>query len=130
MSISLLDGGTTATTGGTSQAFTRTATAVKNGYEYADGSEAAFLSRQKVILKARMPSLQSTGEWSKQKIHASFVFPFDLASGDVSFSVARVEIECHPEATSAHLAELREMVGQLAIQSGLDDLYTAGTFPA
>lgn len=130
MSISLLDGGTTSTAGGAAQSFSRTATAVTNGYEYADVSEADFLARQKVILKARMPALQSTGEWSKQKLHASFVFPFDLADGTVSFSVARVEIEYHPEATAAHVAELREMVGQLAVGSGLDDLYQAGTFPA
>jgi hypothetical protein len=130
MSISLSDGGTTATTGGSAQSFSRTATAVTNGYEYADVSEADFLARQKVILKARMPSLQSTGEWSKQKLHASFVFPFTLADGSVSFSVARVEVEYHPEATAAHVAELREMVGQLAIMAGLDDLYQAGTFPS
>jgi hypothetical protein len=130
MSISLLDGGTTSTAGGAAQAFTRTAVPVTNGYEYADVSEADFYARQKVILKARMPQLQSDGSWSKQKIKASFVFPFTLADGSVSYSSISVESLVHPEATAAHLAELREMAAQLAVNSGTDDLFTAGTFPA
>lgn len=130
MSISLLDGGTTSTAGGSAQDFDRSALAVTNGYEYADVSETDFFARQKVIATSRMPSLQTDGSWSKQKTSVRFVMPITLADDSIAYNVARVEIECHPESSAANLAELREMAAQLAIQAGLDDLYTAGTFPA
>lgn len=130
MSISLLDGGTTSTAGGAAQAFDRTSTPVTSGMEYADVAETDFFARQKVIVTSRMPSLQADGSWSKQKSSVRFVAPITLADGTIAYNVARVEIECHPESTVANLTELREFAGQMAIQAGLDDLYTAGTFPA
>jgi hypothetical protein len=130
MSISLLDGGTSSTTGGSAQEFDRTSTPVNNGYEYADVDEADFFARQKVILSSRMPSLQADGSWSKQKTSCRFVLPITLADGTISYNVARVEIEAHPESSSANLTELREYAAQLALDAELDDLYVAGTLPA
>jgi hypothetical protein len=130
MSISLLDGGTSSTTGGASQSFTRTATPVTNGYEYADVSEADHLARQKVVLTARNPSLQSDGSWSKHKAKGQFVLPITLADGSVSYNLVRAEIEYHPEASSANVDELREMGAQMLISADFDDLFVAGTFPA
>jgi hypothetical protein len=130
MSISLLDGGTSSTAGGSAQAFDRTSTPVNNGYEYADVAEADFFARQKVILASRMPSLQSDGTWSKQKTSCRFVSPITLADGTISYNVTRVETELHPESTAAMLTEHREFAAQLALDSELDDLYVAGTLPA
>lgn len=130
MSITILDGGTTSTAGGANQDFDRTSTPVTNGLEYADVSEADYFARQKVITTSRMPSLQGDGSYSKQKTSVRFVMPITLADGTIAYNVARVEVEAHPESTVANLAELREFAAQLAIQAGLDDLYTAGTFPA
>jgi hypothetical protein len=130
MSISLLDGGTTTTAGGAAQSFDRTNLPVNNGYEYADVSEADFFARQKVIATARQPQLQSDGTWSKQKISLRWVMPLTRADGSLVYNVARVEVEFDPEASSANLAELREMAAQMAIASSFDDLYTAGTLPA
>jgi hypothetical protein len=130
MSLTLLDGGTTSTAGGAAQAFSRSSTPVTNGYEYADVAEADYFARQKLVVTSRMPSLQSDGSYSKQKSSARFILPITLADGSIAYNVARVEIECHPEATAANLAELREYAGQLAMDSELDTLYTAGTFPA
>lgn len=130
MSVTLLDGGTTSTAGGTGQDFDRSSTPVTNGYEYADVSETDFFARQKVLLTSRMPSLQADGSWSKQKVSCRFVLPITLADGTISYNVARVEVEVHPEATAANLAELREMGAQMLIQAGLNDLFVAGTFPA
>lgn len=130
MSVSLLDGGTTSTAGGAAQTFERSSTSVNSGYEYTDVAETDFFARQKVILTSRMPTLQSDGSWSKQKISARHVSPITLADGTIAFNVARVEVEVHPESTAAQLTELREFAAQMAIQAGLDDLYTAGTFPA
>jgi hypothetical protein len=130
MAISLLDGGTTTTAGGAAQSFERSSTPVTNGYEYSDVSEADFFARQKVIATSRMPQLQTDGTYSKQKSSLRFVYPLTLADGSIAYNVARVEIECHPESTVANLTELRELAAQMAIQAGVDDLYTAGTFPA
>jgi hypothetical protein len=130
MSISLLDGGTTSTTGGASQSFDRTSTPVNNGYEYADVSETDHLARQKVILTARNPAVQPDGSWSKHKAKGQFVLPITLADGSVSYCVARAEIEYHPEASSANVDELREMGAQLFITAAYDSLYEAGTLSA
>lgn len=130
MSITLLDGGTTSTAGGSSQSFDRTSLPVNNGYEFADITETDFFVRQKVIATSRMPSLQTDGSYSKQKTSLRFVQPIALADGTYAYNVARVEIEAHPESSVANLTELREFAGQIAIQAGLDDLYSAGTFPA
>lgn len=130
MSITLLDGGTSSTAGGANQEFDRSSTPVNNGYEYTDVAEADFFARQKVILVSRMPQVQSDGSWSKQKTSCRFVSPITLADGTISYNVTRVEIELHPESTAANLTEHREYAAQLALDSELDDLYVAGTFPA
>jgi hypothetical protein len=130
MSISLLDGGTTSTTGGSAQTFDRTNLAVNNGYEYADVDETDFFARQKIIVVTRAPQLQSDGSWSKQKASLRFVMPITLADGSISYNVGRVEVEYHPEASAANLAEIREFCAQMAIGSALDDIYVAGTLPA
>lgn len=129
MSISLLDGGTTSTTGGSAQSFSRTSTPVTNGYEYADVSEADHLVRQKVICTARNPALQADGSYTKHKTKVQFVMPITLADGSISNCVTRAEIEYHPEATSAQVAELREMGAQAFIDSDFDNLVQAGTLP-
>lgn len=129
MTIALKDGGTTATTGGTDQTFDRSPATVNNGYEYADVSEADFFARQKVVLTARQPQLQSDGTWSKQKVSCRFVMPVTRADGSIAYNVARHEVEYDPETSSAQLAELREFSAQMAIGAAFDDLHVAGTLP-
>lgn len=130
MSITLLDGATTSTTGGTTQTFSRTNTPVNNGYEYSDVSEADFFKREKVLLSARQPTLQSNGTWSKQKSYARYVKPLTKADGTVVYNGIRVEIDYDPETPAADLAELREKGAQMAKASQFNDLYVAGTLPA
>lgn len=130
MSISLLDGGTTTTAGGAAQTFDRTSTPVNNGYEYADVSETDHLARQKVIISARNPALQSDGTWSKHKAKGQYVLPITLASGEISYNVVRVEVEYHPEASTTNVDELCEMGAQMLIGTALSDTITAGTLPA
>lgn len=130
MSIVLKAGGTTTTAGGTDQTFNRSNATVVNGNEYVDVAEADFFLREKVIISVRPPALQADGSWSKMKISARFVKPITLANGDVSFQIARHEVEVHPEASAAVLAEMREMGGQLAVSAAMNAVYTAGTLPA
>lgn len=129
MSITLKDGGTTATTGGTDQTFDRTNASVNNGYEYADSSEADFFAREKVILTSRMPQLQSDGLYSKKKASARFIQPVTRSDGSTGYNVSRYESEYYPESSVAQIAELREMGGQMAVGAGFDDLHKAGTLP-
>jgi hypothetical protein len=129
MSITLKDGGTTATTGGTDQTFDRTPAKVNNGYEYSDVSEADFFARQKVIITARQPQLQSDGTWSKHKAKIQYVMPITRADGTIAYNVSRHEIEYDPESSSAQIAELREMGAQSSVGSQFDDVYVAGTLP-
>lgn len=129
MSISLLDGGVTATTGGTPQGFKRTNNPVNNGYEYADVAEPNFFARQKVVLTARNPALQSDGTYSKMKITKRWVMPITKADGSISYNVARSEMEYDPESTATQIAELCEMGAQLHKSASFNDLNTAGTLP-
>lgn len=130
MSITLLDGGTSSTAGGANQEFDRTSTPVNNGYEYADVAEADFFARNKIILVSRMPALQVDGSYSKQKTSCRFISPITLADGSISYNVTRVETELHPESSAADLTKHREYGAQMVLDSELDDLYVAGTFPA
>jgi hypothetical protein len=130
MSINLLDGGTTSTAGGAAQTFDRTSKPVTNGYEYTDVSETDFYARQSVVIKVKQPTLQSDGTYSKMRVTIQFVLPLTLADGSLSYGVGRAEIEYHPEASAANVAELREMAAQCCIAAGFDSVYDAGTLPS
>lgn len=130
MSITLTDGGTTTTAGGAAQTFDRSNTKVNNGYEYVDTSEADFFARQKMVIVARQPTLQSDGTYSKAKASERFIMPITRADGTIAYNVARHEIEYDPESTAAQVAELREMSAQMAVGSQFDDIHVAGTLPA
>lgn len=129
MSITLLEGGTTTTAGGTGKAYSRTSNPVNSGYEYADVAENDFFARQKLLITSRLPQRQTDGTYSKHKTSVKVVIPFILASGELSMNTAEVKIECHPEAAATILAKLREYPTHLAKDSELDATYTAGTFP-
>lgn len=129
MSVTLLDGGTTSTAGGSNQVFDATPTKVNDGREYADVAETDFYSRQKVVVTVKGPSQQADGEYSKHRVTAKFVMPITLASGSISYMTGEFAISYHPEATSAQVAELQEMAAQLPHNADLADTITAGTLP-
>lgn len=130
MSITLLDGGTSSTTGGSNQEFDRTSETVNNGYAYADVAEADFFARDKIILASRMPAVQADGLYSKQKTSVKYVSPVTRTDGSIGYNVTRVETELYPESSAAQLTKHREYAAQAALDSELDDLFVAGTFPA
>lgn len=130
MSVTLKDGGTTATTGGTDQEFDQTPLEVVKGRNYADVDEADFLARQQVVITAREPKLQADGNFSKMRLRVQFVSPIVRNDGSVAYNIGRAEVEYDVESSAADVAELREMAAQCAISSVFDDVYTAGTLPA
>lgn len=129
--FSLLDGGTTATTGGTAQNFGSIGKFVTNGNAYADEAVVDITAREEVILTSRAAALQPNGSWSKQRCKATVVIPY-LSSDTQYFAVARVEVEVNPE----HLANdstlidtLREKGAQLLVDSELDTFWDTGARP-
>jgi hypothetical protein len=130
MSITIIDGGTTTTTGGTERAFSRTSKPVNGGYEYSDVAETNFFARRSLVLTSKMPQRQSDGTYSRQVTTSKMVIPFTRADGSVVNNVVEVKIAVDPEAAPTLLAPLREGGAQLAKDAELDATYQAGTFPA
>lgn len=130
MSITLKNGGVTATTGGTDQTFVRTNTPVTNGYEYADVSEPNFFLRQRIVVTTRMPQLQSDGTYSKAKASMRWIYPKLRADGSYANNVARVEVEYDPETNATELTELREFAAQFSKMTWATDVIQAGTLPS
>lgn len=130
MSITLLEGGTTSTAGGTGRAFARTSQPVNGGYEYADVAETDFFARRKVLITSKMPTKMADGTYSRQRTTSKVVIPGTLASGEIVMNQAEVKIDVHPELAPTLLAVLREYCVHLAKDSELDATYVAGTFPA
>lgn len=130
MNVTLLDGGTTATTGGTSQLFSESGETVANGRVLVDAAEADYFSREKIICTSRLPARQSDGSYSKQKTKVQYVVPEIAADGEILYHLVRNEIEVHPKSAdaAAMLAKLREMGAQLYKDSELNALYTTGSF--
>lgn len=130
MSITVTEGGTTTTAGGTGRAFSRTSKPVNNGYEYSDVAETDFFARRSLIITSKMPQKQSDGTWSRQKTSVKGVIPFTKANGDVVNNLIEVKTDVDPEAAPTLLAVLREYGAQLSKDAELDATYNAGTFPA
>lgn len=129
MSITLLEGGTTSTAGGTGRVYSRTSQPVNGGYEYADVAETNFFARRKILVTSKMPVKLSDGTYSRQKTVAKIVIPGAIASGEIVNNQAEVKIDIHPELAPTLLAVLREYCVQLAKDAELDATYVAGTFP-
>lgn len=126
MSVTLKKSGTVAVSGGTDQVLTKTAQVVTGGTQLADFSQADFRIREQVILRAKMPSLQSDGSYSKGKMSAQIVVPIILASGKTVNNVGRIEMELHPEFSGSNSIELRNRVAQLAINAALANFWLGG----
>jgi hypothetical protein len=130
--ITLLDGGTTATTGGSNQVFAPVGKNVVNGTAYGDSAVSDIMAREEVVLSSRAAAVTQTGAWSKQKSKATLVVPhYDTDTG-MHYSLIRIEMEVSPvhlAAESTLIDTLREKGAQLIIDSELDDFWNAGARP-
>lgn len=129
MSITLLNGGTTTTSGGTAQVFEVSGETITDGRVLVDVGEADFFARNKLNITSRSPSQQSDGTWSKSKRTVVLVIPFTRADGSTVYNTTRVEVSFDPETTSAELADLRERGAQLLKDSEFDTFYSVGQLP-
>ncbi len=126
MSISLLDGGVSSTTGGTTQTFSEIGKNVTNGIALSDTGEPDYFARAELQCSIRMPSLQSDGEYSKNKRTVKYVKPLTLASGKIVYNTISFIVDFHPESTAAQLADLREKGAQIGIDSEFDEFFANG----
>jgi hypothetical protein len=118
-------GGTT--TGGTAMALSSDGQEVKNGIHVADMAETNFLVRTNATLKTRNPQKQSDGSYSKAKRYATIVVPKQIASGEISFNLVRIEVEAHPESTDAELTNLHMLGAQIFTDSDLTAFLKTGS---
>jgi len=130
--ITLLTGGTTATTGGTNQTFAPVGKNVVNGTAYGDSSVTDIMAREEVVLVSRAAAVTQSGAWSKQKSKCTLVIPHYDADTGMHYSLVRVEMEVSPvhlAAVSTLIGTLREKGAQLIIDSELDYFWNSGARP-
>jgi len=126
--FTLLDGGTTATTGGTNQVFEPNGKTVANGRSFGDIAVSDITTREEVTVKSR-PAAYSNGSWSKQKVSVTFTTPYMDSEGVQHFSLVRIEMEVSPVQlanTSTLIDDLREKGAQLLVDSELDGTWNTG----
>lgn len=128
MSKTLLDGGSTTTSGGTNQVFEESGEKLANGVVLVDSGEANYFSRSKINMTSRVPSVQSNGLYSNAKRSATYVMPMTLADGVTTvYNSVRIEVSIHPESAASDLAELREKGAQILVDAEFDNFYTYGS---
>jgi len=116
-----------AATGGTSTTFSNDGVSIPNGIHVADLAEADFRIRTHITLKTRNPALQSDGSYSKGKRNITVTVPILLDDGSVSYQVARIELEMHPELTAAEVSNLQLLAAQTLCDSDTANFIAYGS---
>lgn len=95
-----------AATGGTSTTFTPDGNNPAKGVHLIDAADTNALTRKEILVYNRASSLQPDQSFSKaiRKVH--FKVPKVLASGKLSYSWVRAEVEYHPEVTDAEITSM------------------------
>lgn len=131
-SLTLLEGGTTATTGGTNQVFNPIGKTVTNGKAFGDVAVSDLTTREEVMIKSRSAAYNSaTGFWSKQKVSSTYLIPYMDADGNQFFSLIRVEMEVAPEHlsdVSTLIDDLREKGAQMIVDAEMDGTWNTGAY--
>lgn len=126
----ILVGGTVATTGGTSTAFTPNGVDVKGGVQLIDAANANAVTRAMITVRnVRAANLDpATGKYkTKWKRFANIIRPLVLSSGAVTFPVVRIEVEAHPESTQAQVDQLCSEAAQLLTDSDFQAFWRTGS---
>jgi len=128
-SMSIVENATAqaAPTGGAAITLTECGVDVKNGVYVADASNTDFITRINATFRNRQPSLQSDGTYTKAKRSSQIVVPKVLADGSTVFNLARIELEMHPEMTSAEVLNLKFLASQLLTDPDVVDFIASGS---
>lgn len=116
-------------TGGTATTFEVDGTPVATGVRVSDTVETDLRLKKHFTFKRNAAKLQSNGTFSKEKRSVVLTIPAELADGSISYQVARVEFEYHPEfsAVAADLLNLRLLAAQAITDAELDNFYQHGS---
>lgn len=115
-------------TGGSAIAFTPDGQNVANGIHLSVAADTDFRTRRGITAKVKQPTFdQITGEYSKWKYSLSYVRPKILSSGKTVFNLVRVEVEAHPESTTAEVLDLNMIGAQLAGDTDFASFWASGS---
>lgn len=114
-------------TGGTDQSFTETGSNVQNGINVADATVADFRVRPSIIFKNRQPVQAANGTWTKAKRSVSLTIPKVVSTGETVFNLVRIDLEAHPESTTAEVNELRFLAAQILGSAESLNFFQAGS---
>lgn len=123
---SLLTGPTISVTGGTAQTFARDGLPVTRGISISDTAEADVRTRDSIVVKSTMGTLQTDGSWSKNRREAKFVSPDLLPDGTQDFPFFRIEFVGSPLHTNAKIVAMKEKAVQLLTDSDFAGLWSMG----
>lgn len=124
---SLLTGPTITVVGGAAQTFARDGLPVTRGISVSDVAEADVRTRDSIVVKSTMGTLQTDGSWSKNRREAKFVSPDLLPDGTQDFPFFRVEYVGSPLHSAAKIAGMKEKAVQLLTDTDFDSLWAMGS---
>jgi hypothetical protein len=110
----ILDGGTTSTTGGTSKTLSVDGQKVNNGLHVTDLSVTDGRIRPGIWFSVKMPAYNNAQNvWTRGRKEAKLDFPKILASGIIEFPGVRIIVSDHPEQTDAEVTKMLNWGAQL-----------------
>lgn len=126
--MSLITGGTVATTGGAALTFAEDGVSIQNGLHLMVPADADYQTRRQVTAKYRPPVLDSkTNVYGKDKKSLTLTQPIVLADGKVVFNVIRIEREVHPSVTAAAALDLCVLGAQLLVDADCVAFWATGS---
>lgn len=125
--MSINSGATLSATGGTAVVFSDDGTTIPNGVRLVVPADTNYVTRRNAVAKYRAPTVDSQGQYSKDKKSLSIAFPMVLANGKVVTNVLRIEREVHPEYSAANATEMNKLAAQLLFDTDLDNFWAAGS---
>lgn len=126
----LLVGGSVSASGGTSTAFTVNGAEVKGGVQVVDATNTNAITRAMVTLRNIKNAVvnATTGKYvGKTKRQGQLVRPKVLPDGSIIFPLIRIELETHPEMTSAEVTALLTEGAQLCIDADFTNFWQIGS---
>lgn len=124
----ILDGGTVATTGGTSKTLTPDAMPIVGGIHLIDASVADIRTRPTVTCKVKQPKVdQATGKWSGGWKQLTLTFPKILADGSQKFPSIYIKLADHPEMVTAEYEKFIIWAAQCLRDADFDSFWKTGS---
>lgn len=128
-SASIALGATYTPAGGVATTFVPTAQAVTNGINVVAAADTSPSTRRSITFKSRNANLDSkTGKFSgKDKRSFVICFPEVLPDGSISFDIARVELEVHPQSVAGKMATMRSYAANVLLDNDCDNFVSVGS---